>query len=62
MAAELAERGITLIDAPVSGGPAGADAGTIAIMVGGPLEAFEKVRRLPSAANTAWRSRPSPTW
>lgn len=44
MAAELAERGVTLIDAPVSGGPAGADAGTIAIMVGGPLEAFEKVR------------------
>lgn len=44
MAAELAERGITLIDAPVSGGPAGADAGTIAIMVGGPMEAFEKVK------------------
>ena len=44
MAAELAERGVTLIDAPVSGGPAGADAGTIAIMVGGPMEAFEKVR------------------
>ena len=44
MAAELAERGVTLIDAPVSGGPAGADAGTIAIMVGGPLDAFERVR------------------
>ncbi len=44
MAAELAEKGITLIDAPVSGGPAGADAGTIAIMVGGPMEAFEKVK------------------
>ncbi len=44
MAAELAERGVTLIDAPVSGGPAGADAGTIAIMVGGPIEAFETVR------------------
>ena len=34
MAAELAPRGIELIDAPVSGGPRGADAGTIAIMVG----------------------------
>ncbi len=34
MAAELAERGIRLIDAPVSGGRQGADAGTIAIMVG----------------------------
>ncbi|MEL0021771.1 MAG: NAD(P)-dependent oxidoreductase [Rickettsiales bacterium] len=44
MAAELAEKGITLIDAPVSGGPAGADAGTIAIMAGGPMEAFEKVK------------------
>ncbi|MCY4318306.1 MAG: NAD(P)-dependent oxidoreductase, partial [Alphaproteobacteria bacterium] len=34
MASELAERGIRLIDAPVSGGRQGADAGTIAIMVG----------------------------
>ncbi len=34
MAAELATRGIDLIDAPVSGGPPGAEAGTIAIMVG----------------------------
>jgi 3-hydroxyisobutyrate dehydrogenase len=35
MAAELESTGIELIDAPVSGGPKGADAGTIAIMVGG---------------------------
>ena len=35
MAAELAERGLELIDAPVSGGPHGALAGTIAIMAGG---------------------------
>ena len=34
MAAELVPTGIELIDAPVSGGPRGADAGTIAIMVG----------------------------
>ncbi len=34
MAAELAARGIDLIDAPVSGGPPAAEAGTIAIMVG----------------------------
>jgi 3-hydroxyisobutyrate dehydrogenase len=34
MADELRPRGIELIDAPVSGGPHGADAGTIAIMVG----------------------------
>ncbi|MED5573473.1 MAG: NAD(P)-dependent oxidoreductase [Pseudomonadota bacterium] len=44
MAAELAEKGITMIDGPVSGGPAGADAGTIAIMVGGAIETFNKVK------------------
>ena len=33
--AEQLPKGITLIDAPVSGGPAGATAGTLAIMVGG---------------------------
>jgi 3-hydroxyisobutyrate dehydrogenase len=39
MAAELAKRGVALIDAPVSGGAAGAAAGTIAIMLGaGPEE------------------------
>jgi 3-hydroxyisobutyrate dehydrogenase len=43
MAAELAPRGVTLVDAPVSGGPAGADAGTIAIMVGGPEKVFEEL-------------------
>ena len=44
MAAELAEIGVTMLDAPVSGGPSGADAGTIAIMVGGPAETFGAVR------------------
>lgn len=44
MAAELSEHGVTLLDAPVSGGPAGADAGTIAIMVGGDSRAFERIR------------------
>jgi len=39
MAAELRARGVALIDAPVSGGKQGAQAGTIAIMVGaGPQE------------------------
>ena len=37
MAAELATRRLELIDAPVSGGPRGADAGTIAVMVGAVL-------------------------
>jgi len=44
LAAELAELGIDMADAPVSGGPAGADAGTIAIMVGGSDERFAQLR------------------
>ena len=43
MAAELAPTGVNLIDAPVSGGPQGADAGTIAIMVGGTDEQYARV-------------------
>lgn len=44
MAAELAKKGVTLIDAPVSGGPAGAEAGTLAIMVGAPMDIYERIR------------------
>jgi 3-hydroxyisobutyrate dehydrogenase len=44
MAAELEKTGISLIDAPVSGGPHGADAGTIAIMVGASPALFERCR------------------
>jgi 3-hydroxyisobutyrate dehydrogenase len=44
MAAELGDQGITLFDAPVSGGPHGADAGTIAIMVGAPDELYARVK------------------
>lgn len=36
LAAGLAERGVTLVDAPVSGGVRGATAGTLTIMAGGP--------------------------
>ena len=43
MAKELAKSGISLIDAPVSGGPHGADAGTIAIMVGAPADVYARV-------------------
>jgi 3-hydroxyisobutyrate dehydrogenase-like beta-hydroxyacid dehydrogenase len=39
MAEILAKRGITLVDAPVSGGPLGAEKGTLAVMVAGPAEA-----------------------
>lgn len=43
LAGRLAERGIELIDAPVSGGEAGAIAGTLSIMAGGSDAAFERV-------------------
>ena len=42
IASELADRGISALDAPVSGGDVGAKAGTLAIMVGGPKEAFDR--------------------
>ncbi|HEY8449206.1 MAG TPA: NAD(P)-dependent oxidoreductase [Bacillota bacterium] len=42
--ARLLERGVVLLDAAVSGGPAGAEAGTLTIMAGGPAEALERVR------------------
>lgn len=43
ISAALAKRGITMLDAPVSGGDKGAIAGTLTIMVGGPEEALERV-------------------
>ena len=39
----MKERGIQCLDAPVSGGDIGARQGTLAIMVGGPAEALERV-------------------
>jgi 2-hydroxy-3-oxopropionate reductase len=44
LAVQLAEHGVLSLDAPVSGGDIGARNGTLAIMVGGPAEALEKVR------------------
>jgi len=40
----LAAAGVALIDAPVSGGVAGARAGTLAVMVGGPAAAFDRFK------------------
>ncbi|HWC30793.1 MAG TPA: NAD(P)-dependent oxidoreductase [Dehalococcoidia bacterium] len=42
--AELAKKGIGMLDAPVSGGVTGAEAGTLSIMVGGDKALFEKVK------------------
>jgi len=41
ISASLAGRGVTMLDAPVSGGDTGAREGTLTIMVGGPVQAFE---------------------
>ena len=43
-AARLEEKGMGLVDAPVSGGVAGAEQGTLAIMAGGRPEHIERVR------------------
>ena len=44
IAEKLGEKGVASLDAPVSGGDIGAQQGTLAIMVGGPGDALEKVR------------------
>jgi len=44
LAQDLAAHGIDWLDAPVSGGPAGAAAGSLTIMVGGKTEALERCR------------------
>jgi 3-hydroxyisobutyrate dehydrogenase-like beta-hydroxyacid dehydrogenase len=44
LADEVASAGIQLVDAPVSGGFMGAQDGRLAVMVGGPAEAFELCR------------------
>ena len=44
LAAEAAGRGLTMLDAPVSGGDRGARAGELSVMVGGSDEAFARGR------------------
>jgi 2-hydroxy-3-oxopropionate reductase len=43
IAQELGQKGVLALDCPVSGGDIGAKNGTLAIMVGGPADALEKV-------------------
>src|SRR3954452_24744667 len=40
----MAERGIRLVDCPISGGPPGARAGTLSVMVSGDPELVERIR------------------
>jgi len=46
IAADAKAKGVSVLDAPVSGGVKGADAGTLAIMVGGEEAALEKARKV----------------
>jgi 2-hydroxy-3-oxopropionate reductase len=52
-AARLGERGIAHLDAPVSGGTVGAEAGTLAIMAGGKQVDFERAQAVFSALGRA---------
>ncbi|MGK8524087.1 NAD(P)-dependent oxidoreductase [Nocardia asteroides] len=44
LGAVCGERGVELVDAPISGGAPGATRGALAVMVGGSAAAFERVR------------------
>lgn len=46
VAAAAADKGLAMLDAPVSGGTAGAENGTLTFIVGGPAEALERARPL----------------
>ncbi len=46
VAAALSKQGVEMLDAPVSGGPTGAEQATLAIMAGGKPEVFERVKPL----------------
>ncbi|MFP4145157.1 MAG: NAD(P)-dependent oxidoreductase [Phycisphaeraceae bacterium] len=49
----LAELGVTLVDAPVSGGDVGARDGTLSIMVGGPDDAVQRVQPMLSCLGSS---------
>lgn len=55
LAAAAAERGVDVLDAPVSGGPTGAQAATLAIMVGGDAATFTRVEPLLAALSNVLR-------
>jgi 3-hydroxyisobutyrate dehydrogenase-like beta-hydroxyacid dehydrogenase len=57
LAATCAERGVGFLDVGASGGPAGAAAGTLAIMAGGDRAVYERCLRSSIASVARW-----PTW
>ncbi|WP_411965869.1 NAD(P)-dependent oxidoreductase [Haloferax sp. YSMS24] len=46
VADQLAEHGVHVLGAPVSGGPSGAEEGTLAVMVGGDHDVFERCEEI----------------
>ena len=48
-AQKLAAQGVAYLDAPISGGQQGAEAGTLACMIGGPADAVEACREVMGA-------------
>jgi 3-hydroxyisobutyrate dehydrogenase-like beta-hydroxyacid dehydrogenase len=60
IAAALAERGITAIDAPVSGGVAGAVKGTLAVMTSGPKPECDRLRPTLEAIGKVFYIGPEP--
>ncbi|HEX5014318.1 MAG TPA: NAD(P)-dependent oxidoreductase [Candidatus Limnocylindrales bacterium] len=59
LAADFATRGVRLVDAPVSGGVAGAERGSLAIMVGGAPEDVDRVTPVLSVMGRVVRAGPS---
>jgi 3-hydroxyisobutyrate dehydrogenase-like beta-hydroxyacid dehydrogenase/alkylhydroperoxidase/carboxymuconolactone decarboxylase family protein YurZ len=58
LAAALASRGVTLVDAPVSGGVMGAVSGKLAVMVGGADEDVRPVEPVLAVLGTIYRAGP----
>jgi 3-hydroxyisobutyrate dehydrogenase len=56
----LAAAGVAFVDAPVSGGTAGADKATLAIMLACPAEAYERLKPLMSLMGKPFYVGPSP--
>ena len=53
ISAKAGEKGVVMLDAPVSGGEPKAIEGTLAIMVGGPEEAFEEAKPILTAMGSS---------
>ena len=62
LAQEALERGVTLLDSPVSGGVSGAEKATLAVMVGGDRAAFDAHRELLGAIGANVFHLGDPVW